>query len=233
MKIAFLTIATNKYITYINGLAESLDTFAKHDDITLFVFANRPIEYQPNKIKIKTHYITHTPHPLGTLLRYHFYMEKKEELKQYDYLFHIDCDMKLVSDVGNEILGDRVCVNHPGYYEREDVKSYDYDRTPASAAYVSYDDPRPIPKTFYQNCFQGGKSGEFITMSEQIIEAANHDLRNNHIARWHDESYMNKYMLYNPPTVLLHSGYAYPEKWNIPFTKKIVHLDKNHLEMRK
>lgn len=234
MKIALLTIATNKYNAFADILAKSIDAHFKIADTDLYVFGNSDLSYKPKNFSIKQHYISHTPHPLGTLLRYHFYLEKREELEKYDYLYHIDCDMKMVDDVGEEILGQRVCTLHPGWFLRKDVKNYEYDRNPECTAYIAPDDNRVIPGHMYQNCLQGGSSEEFLKMSCKIRSNVEIDLKKNIVARWHDESYMNKYMLDNRPDKLLSPGYAYPELWNLPnITKKIIHLSKNHDNIRK
>jgi hypothetical protein len=59
------------------------------------------------------------------------------------------------------------------------------------------------------------------------------DLRKNYIALWHDESYMNRYMIENPPTTILSPVYAQPQNWASFGRTKIMHVDKNHLEVRK
>jgi hypothetical protein len=233
MKIAFLTIATNKYNIFANILAKSLDEYCQFKNFDLYIFGNSNISYIPQKFELKQHYITHVPHPLGTLLRYNYYLEKVAELKTYDYLYHIDCDMQLVSPVGEEILCDRVCTLHPGWFLRRDVENFEYDRNPNCKAYIATNDCRVKPGHMYQNCFQGGSAEEFIKMAISIRTDCEIDLKNNIIARWHDESYMNKYMLENTPTKLLSPGYAYPEKWELPFEKKILHLDKDHINIRK
>jgi hypothetical protein len=43
---------------------------------------------------------------------------------------------------------------------------------------------------------------------------------------------MNRYMVSNPPTVILPPTYAQPQSWPSFGATKIMHLDKNHLEMR-
>lgn len=234
MKIALVSIATNKYNIFSDILLKSLDEYFSIQQMDFYLFGNTDPSYSPKQFNLIRHYISHTPHPLGTLLRYHFYLEKKQDLLKYDYVFHIDCDMQLVDKVDQDILGDRVCTIHPGWFYRKDIQNYEYDRNPNCKAYVAVDDPRVIPGHMYQNCFQGGSSIEFIKMAESIKNDIEIDLKNNIIARWHDESYMNKYMLDNRPTKLLSPAYAYPEKWNIQnLSKKIIHLDKDHLNIRK
>ena len=40
----------------------------------------------------------------------------KEELMKYDLLLYLDVDLKVVSKVGREMVGDLVAVQHPGFY---------------------------------------------------------------------------------------------------------------------
>jgi hypothetical protein len=234
MKIAFLSIATNKYINYIPKLFESLDKYAFNDNdvqLSLLVFTNQNISFKPsNKIQGITTNVTHVPFPLVSLLRYHYYYAVKEQLQNFDYIYHLDCDLEIVKPISKEILGERVCVEHPGMnkdYTHRQLFPYDYNSS--SKAYV----PPNLGTCYYQNCLQGGSSLEFIKMCSLLKDNIEVDLRNNYIARWHDESYMNCYMAYNPPTIVLPKTYAYPEKWEHREDIKILHLDKNHLEIRK
>jgi hypothetical protein len=54
------------------------------------------------------------------------------------------------------------------------------------------------------------------------------DLFNGIIARWHDESHLNKFCIDNfSDFEILSSSYAYPENWQLPIQKIIIHKDKN------
>jgi hypothetical protein len=232
MKIAFVTIATNKYISFAENLLDSLGQFAFMDGnvkTDLFVFSNIPqiFDLKNGRIKAKGIMTTHVPFPLISLLRYHYY-SGCQELQEYDYIFHIDCDMQLMDHVGREILGERVCTLHPGFSQINLPENFPYDRNIGSNAYVKIGSGI----NYYQNCFQGGSSKEFLNMCSVLKNKCEEDLRKNYIALWHDESYMNRYMVTNPPTVILPPTYAQPQSWPSFGATKIMHLDKNHLEMR-
>jgi histo-blood group ABO system transferase len=233
MKIAFATIATNKYVNYAIDLLKSLENYAFKNtmhDVTLVVYTNNKEIFKEvvSCVKLKCVDITHVPFPLISLLRYHYYTAT-DELKNYDYVYHIDCDMVLQSHIGEEIFGDRVCVEHPGFYKNTNNVTFPYDRNPISNAFVKLG----FGLQYYQNCFQGGVSSEFFSMSISLRNRIEEDLRKNYIALWHDESYMNRYMVDNPPSKVLPPTYAQPQGWSSYGETKILHIEKNHTEVRK
>jgi hypothetical protein len=230
MKTLFATIGTAKYINFIKNLCDSLQANCTLPNFDILVCTDQNVSFSYKTFSVIKHAIEHHKHPHGTLHRYHYYLEREDLLHQYDYIIHIDADMQFVDKVGQEILSERTCVVHPGYYLRQESAFFDLEDRPASHAY--FDKNRYRTATYYQNCLQGGAASEFIKMSKIIRNWTNDDLSKNIIAKWHDESYMNKYMLHNKPTLELNPGYAYPETWSLPFEKKIIHLDKDHVAIR-
>lgn len=234
MKIAFLTIATNKYV----GMARELyDTMCQHafpdQDVQtdLICFTNDPQSFYSlsGRVKARTVFLTHVPFPLISLLRYHYYSSASQILSEYDFVYHIDCDMLLKDKIGNDILGDRVCVIHPGFpFHGIPVDKFPYDRNEVSKAYV----PIGGGKHYFQNCFQGGITIEFLNMCTKLRDDIEKNLRENYIARWHDESYMNRYMIDNPPSKILPPTYAQPQGWGLFGPTKILHVEKNHTQVR-
>lgn len=230
MKTLFLTIGTAKYINFIHNLCKSMQNFCNLTNFDILVCTDQSINFEFDRFKIHKHHIQHVRHPHGTLHRYHYYLENESFLRKYDYLIHIDADMEFVSPVMQDILSERICVIHPGFHGTNESKYFDVETNPNSHAY--FDINKYSISRYYQNCLQGGSKDEFINMSRTIRDWTNSDMQKGIIAKWHDESYMNKYMLENKPTLELHPGYAYPEKWSLPFEKKIIHLDKDHAAIR-
>jgi histo-blood group ABO system transferase len=233
MKICILNIATNKYIQFVEPLLDSIEeNFLNGHEISALVFTNHEIEESSENVKIVQ--IEHEPWPIPTLKRYHYFMKEAEYISQFDYCFYMDVDMRIVGKVGDEILGNLVATQHPGFWYKS-VDEFSYERRPESKAYIPYGEG----KMYYAGGFNGGKPEHFLKMSETIVNNVEEDFKNNLIAVWHDESHMNRYLVNNPPTVELTPSYCYPESvkfnptsWNVPFEPKILALEKNHAEVR-
>lgn len=234
MKVAFLTIATNKYVDMALDLYESMCEFAfsgSNVKTDLICFTNTPEKFYnlTGNVCARTVFLTHVPFPIISLLRYHYYSSAEKIISEYDFVYHIDCDMILKDRIGEEILEKRVCVIHPGFpFKGIPKETLPYDRDEKSKAYISIDEGM----YYYQNCFQGGESSEFLNMCVKLRNDIEENLRGNYIAKWHDESYMNRYMVDNPPTRILPPTYAQPETWPLFGPTKILHVDKNHKEVR-
>lgn len=180
------------------------------------------------------------PHP--TLKRYHLYLQQEEKLKEYDYIFHCDIDMRFVSLVGDEILGEGLtAVQMPMYaVDRKFVPPYEPNS--ASTAYI----PRPgrviteggkprFEPLYFAGGFQGGKAPHFLEAMKAMKANIDEDSRNGYIAIWNDESHWNKYLFNNPPSVVLDPGYTYPDSlikeyfeplWGRTYIPRLVTLTK-------
>jgi histo-blood group ABO system transferase len=223
-KIGLLIIATNKYVQFLEPLLKSADEyFLKNHDVTYFIFTNQNIEISTNRnlVIIDTE---HKDWPWMTLGRYKIFSNKSNILSEVDYLYYCDVDMLFVSEVGDEILSDRVATQHPGYYERRGTPEIN----PKSLACVyPYENMQ-----YFAGGFNGGTSDEYLKMANYLSKNIDIDYNNGIIAVWHDESHMNRYFIDNQPTKILDPSYCYPESWNIPFNKKLLALDKNHSDVR-
>ena len=221
-KIALCITATGKYNTLANSLITSgRNFFLKNHEVTYFVFGDTQI-IDGNDIK-KIH-VNKLNWPLDSLMRFKFYLDHKDALENYDYIYAIDADMLFVSDIGDEILSDLVGTIHPGFYNSIGT----YERSRNSTAYVSGNEG----KIYFAGAFYGGKKDKFFHLLETTTRNIAKDLSKNFIAIWHDESHLNRYFIDNPPSLLLNPSYCYPESSSIPFKRKILFLNKNHAQIR-
>lgn len=156
--------------------------------------------------------------PYPTLFRYNLFLQQEEKLKEYDYIFYCDIDMKFVNVVGDEILGDGLtAAQHPMYALRKEYFP-PYEPNVESEAYI----PRPgkvvldnnVPRfvpLYYAGGFQGGKSDKWIEAMKEMRKMIDKDMSKNYIPIWNDESVWNKYLFLNPPSVVLTPSYIYPD----------------------
>lgn len=220
--IGLLIMATGKYVNFVPPLVESAEKyFCTDHDITYFVFTDGTL---PPHDRIVTVYQPRLGWPYDTMMRNQVYASHADLLESQDYLFAVDADMLFVDTMGDEILGERVATQHPGFVGARGS----YETNPLSTAYI----PESEGKQYFAGGFFGGSSEEFIKLVTTISNNIQTDLEKNLIAVWHDESHWNRYCIDNEPTVILNPSYCYPESWNMPYPKKLLALDKNHSEMR-
>lgn len=228
MKICILTIATNKYIQFVERLYDNIEeNFLNGHDIECVLFTDHEVETSNN---VKVSQIDHEPWPMPTLKRYNYFTKEQEFISKFDYCFYFDVDMAVINKVGDEVLSDLVATNHP-YKIFEKPQQFSYERRPESLAYV----PIGQGTNYYAGGFNGGSTKEFLKMSAVIADRVNKDLENGIVALWHDESHMNRYLIDNPPTLSLSPSYCFAEEFlgtDYPYDPKIIALKKNHNELR-
>lgn len=167
--------------------------------------------------------------PMPTLMRYHLFLQQEEKLKEYDYIFYCDADMKFVNVVGDEILGEGLTgAQHPMYARRTELE-YPLEPNQESQAFI------PYPKHYYAGGFQGGKTEDFIKAMKVMKRAIDQDFNKNYTARWNDESHWNRYLYDNPPAITLSPSYVYPDSlikeyytkiWGRDYAPKLLTLTK-------
>jgi histo-blood group ABO system transferase len=239
--VLFITIATgNYYSKFIPDLYESMVKYFNFDFKLLCLTDDTNTD---NNI-IKKH-IKHAKWPYSTLMRYHHILHYVEDIKKYDFIFYIDSDMKICDYISySDIVSSRVGILHPGFYHS--VRSeFTYETNKKSKAYIKSNEGIH----YYQGCLHGGSRETFLDMCNTIKNNIDEDLKRNIIALWHDESHLNRYFIDNPPSLSLSPDFAVPENWigvkkewiqesdcwNILYettTPKIIHLEKNHKEIR-
>lgn len=222
-KIALCIMATGKYTKYAEQLIQSgREFFLLDHDVTYVVFTDEKMEEAED---VKVFYQKRLGWPHDTLMRFEVYLNQREYLKDFDYLFGIDADMLFVSEIKEEVLGDLIGTLHPGFYN----KRGSYESRRKSTAYVKNSEG----DHYFAGGFYGGKKEEFFNLLSTTSQNIKKDFKKKLIAVWHDESHLNRYFIDHPPTQILDPSYCYPENLDLPFSKKLLALDKNHNEMRK
>lgn len=222
-KVALCIMATGKYTQYAEQLIRSgREFFLKEHDITYIVFTDGEMNDAED---VKVFYQKRLGWPHDTLMRFEVYLNQREYLENFDYLFGIDADMLFVSEVGEEVLDDLIGTQHPGFYN----KRGSYENRRRSTACVKDNEGA----YYFAGGFYGGKKENFLNLLSKTSENIRKDFKRKLIAVWHDESHLNRYFIDHPPTRILDPSYCYPENLDLPFCRKLLALDKNHNELRK
>ena len=152
------------------------------------------------------------------------FKEQLAALAEFDYMFFLNANTKFMQKVDEEILPpDEIgllVVQHLGYFNKNNLQ-FTYDRNPQTHAYIPYG----TGKFYVMGAFNGGTREAFTRLIETIDAWADEDYAKGQIPVWHDESYLNRYILEHSYKILS-PAYLYPEDWQIPFECKVLILDK-------
>jgi hypothetical protein len=241
MNIGIIFIGTGNYINYFSNYYDNCEKyFLPNTDKTYFCFTDADFEGEvPSNIKVIP--TEHEPWPNPTLKRFHTILKEKDNYSDFDYLIYLDSDM-LVNETINEdeILSDSdfIGVHHPGFYKKKQLMPY--ERRKNSEACINVDG-----EIYWQGCLWGGKTNSVLDLCETLSARIDKDFEKGIVAEWHDESHLNKFFLDNLEKVTtLEPEYAFPEVYDTdsnrdfnypnidPTKRKIIHLLKNHSEIR-
>ena len=222
-RVAVLISATQRYTALIPAVQESIaQYFLKDCTVELIVLTDLP-----ERVNARTLAIEHRPWPWVAMHKFHSICRYAAELREFDYLFMCDADMRVVAPVGREILGDLVGTQHAYFYDKA-PEEFIYERNPESTAFIAPGDG----KVYLQTAFFGGRYANMLAMAEDRRDAIEADYAKDLVALWHDESHYNRYVADHPDTLILSPSYCYPEGKEFPFEPRILALDKDHAVIR-
>ena len=147
--------------------------------------------------------------PGNTLFRFRMFLGIKEWLQKFDYIYFFNANALFVTNVDEDILpNDKELVVAEHFAMRNiDPILFEYDRNKKSKAYVQYGKEGGH---YVQAAMIGGATDTFLSMCHECSLNIEEDFKEGVIARWHDESHLNKYIL-GRKIKLLPSIYIYPE----------------------
>jgi hypothetical protein len=223
MKIAIFTISLGKYDIFFDELYNSVNSlFLSNHEKHFFVFTDKFLGKKDNLTQIKQEKLGW---PYDTMMRFHFMSKIKENLLEFDYVFFFNVNMKVILPIGDEILpyenNDYIMGCHHPLHFRWPKDKLPYERNPNSRCYIPYGEG----EKYYQGCFNGGRSKEFLEMVEILKSNVDIDLGNGIIPIWHDESMLNWYYKSKNPLSLPYT-YIYPESYNLYGEPIMIQRDK-------
>lgn len=198
-KIAIYYIATNKYINFFNDFLKSLNYFFPDVSKKVVLITDYDKELQINtNIEIKKEHIDHYYWPIPTLFKM-FYIEKFL-VDDCDYHFYCNANMMFNRDFNINEPFDMCFMEH---YLSDRLSLYTINNgncnncvIPPSWAkcHISEKDV-PFNAKYCQAGFWGGKTKNVLHLLHNVNGMLKEDLKHNIIPIWHDETYLNKYLL--------------------------------------
>lgn len=228
--VAILFIATGKYIIFWEKFYQSAEKFLLiKNKKQYFVFTDCVDKIIGEDVNVTKIYQEKLGWPNDTLMRFQFFLSIKDRLQQFDHLFFFNANMVFVNKIAaNDILPSGseklVCALHPCFCDKP-RSEFTYDNNPYSLAYI----PDDKGQYYFMGGLNGGRSQDYLTMCEQLLNNILIDKSNNVIALWHDESHLNRYMLDRDNLKILGVEFGVPEGWKVQSNGiKIIIQDKSH-----
>jgi len=208
--VTLLCIATGKYSQWVPQLLRSVrDYFLVEHAVSVLLFTD--VEGGSNeksdRVNVRRVPVQSLGFPEATLFRHHVFLSR-ESLITGDYVFYIDVDCRVASPVGNEILNEFTVVQHASFVTKG---TGSWENRPESTAYVSLEE---TDRYFYVvGGFNGGTRESYLKWMRYCQHHVDVDLDNGVIARWHDESHLNKFIHTGGANdvTMLPPTYCYPE----------------------
>lgn len=230
MKIVICLIATKKYSVFVQPLINSIKKyFLLNHRIEIVLFTDEMYPYTGDeRVMISQDLIVSWAFPTITLKRYEIMTSRDY---QCDYIYYLDVDYLIVSEINEDILGNIVAVQHPGFYNGGG--SWCEDKN--SNAYT-YPENR---RYYYAGGTQGGRYEYYYPIMKRLKREIEDDEYRGILAIHNDESHWNKLLSELISFKVLDSSYCMvqqpelQESWGIShLPKRILALEKNHKEIR-
>ncbi|XP_029392405.1 histo-blood group ABO system transferase [Mus pahari] len=237
--IGLTVFAIKKYVVFLKLFLETAEQhFMVGHKVIYYVFTDRPADVPQvflgagrQLVVLTVHSYTRWQDVSMHRMEMISHFSERRFLHEVDYLVCADVDMKFNDHVGVEILSALFGTLHPGFYSSS-REAFTYERRPQSQAYIPWDKG----DFYYMGAFFGGSVLEVHHLTKACHEAMVEDQANGIEAVWHDESYLNKYLLYHKPTKVLSPEYMWDQQllgWPSIMKKlRYVAVPKNHQAIR-
>jgi hypothetical protein len=180
--------------------------------VDYYVFSNQP---SPRNVPSNFHVIPTVKQgwPFDSQDRFKWIHKHASENPNYDYILWMDADQRFERPICYDLLGELVAVAHPHYFDG-DIDDYPYETRPESKAFVP--ENSRVQNYFSAHVF-GGTRNKVVTAMNVMNDWMEEDLSRGIEARVEDESYLNAYLYFNIPTVVLSRIFVWPEGYEDEF----------------
>ena len=226
LKIAILYIGIGKYKKFWADFYNTCEKYFLTNHTKHYFLFTDNIEDLKNK-NVTEIYQRDLGWPGNTLYRFQMFLKIKEELEKYDYIYFFNGNTLFLETINEE---DFIPTKEENYlvalswdrYKNININEYPYDRNPKSTAYIPFNHGH----YYYQGGLNGGRSKEYIDLIIECNKQIHLDDKNKIIAKNHDESHINKYLL-DKTIKIINNKYGNPEEWDLNKNSKIIFRNKN------
>jgi hypothetical protein len=206
-KIGIVILATNSYFVLgVNFIRKFMQYYKGDAKITFYFFSDEdPSAYISDDIKIEYHPAQHNSWVDATNDKFKSIISLSN--CDSDYLYYFDADTSVSRDFTEEwFIGDLVGGEH---YSNKGclANGVGFDKNPKSKAYVPAD--TNLSCTYHYGAFFGGKKERVIDFCKTLREWQLEDKKIPYEPVVNDESYINAYFHYNPPTTVSCADFAF------------------------
>ena len=201
MSLGIVIVCTNAYfILGIRFIKKFIHFYTGKKKIKFYLFTDTdPLLYAPNINNITYIHTVHTNWQDGTNSKFKNILLLENE--DCDYFFYFDADTNISRNfteewfIGNLVGGEHYnnCFMTNGLPSKKP-----YDRNPLSKAYIPND--TKFPQTYYYGAFFGGKKEYIMDFCKILCINQIEDKKISYEPVWNDESYINNFFHYSPPT---------------------------------
>lgn len=228
MKVCICLISTGKYWQFVQPLIDSIcKYFLLRHQIEIHLFTdNLEREFTGNdRVQIFKELIPSYKFPEATLFRYAIMTSKKYNC---DYIYYLDVDYLIVSEVDEEIFGNLVAILHPGF---SCVGGGSWCNNELSTAYT-FKEKR---KQYFCGGTQGGCYSTYYKAMQEMDNNIKSDEDYGVRSEWNDEGHWNKLLSELPSDAfkILDSSYCFVEQPHLQKLWKIDHLNPKILALAK
>ncbi|XP_051063630.1 histo-blood group ABO system transferase-like [Phodopus roborovskii] len=215
VSIGLVVFATGKYVAFLKVFLQTAEMyFMEGHRVKYYIFTDQPSSvpflkpYKGRQMVILE--AQGSAHPWNThihRMEVISYFSQQRFAKEVDYLVCAHVNIVFCNSVGVEILSSLFGTLDPLFFGLP-RKSLAYERQPQSQAYISENEG----DFYYSGAFFGGKVLEVHRLTKFCYQAMKMDQADHIKVPRHDESYLNKYLLYNKPTKILSPEYMWNKK---------------------
>jgi glycosyltransferase involved in cell wall biosynthesis len=202
--IGIVMLATNSYfILGLRFIKKFLHYYKGKSTIKFYFFSDEdPRQYFSKDVNISFYPEKHENWMDGTNSKFKNILNIQDDLiDTVKYVYYVDADTNINKPFTEEwFLGDLVGGEHFGNKTFLDGGS-GFNRDKISSSYVPIDSK--LPCTYYYGAFFGGKTKNIIQFCETLRTNQLEDKKIPYEPAGNDESYINHYFHYNPPSLMI------------------------------